>query len=51
MRDIKGPHLVVLPKSTLHNWKTEFDRWVPDIDAFTFHGTKDTRVSQTLSQL
>ncbi|KAI8337177.1 SNF2 family N-terminal domain-containing protein [Chlamydoabsidia padenii] len=51
MRDIKGPHLVVVPKSTLHNWKNEFDRWVPDFDAFVFHGTKDTRAELVKSRL
>ncbi|KAJ1679398.1 chromatin remodeling complex Adenosinetriphosphatase, partial [Spiromyces aspiralis] len=32
-RSIEGPHLVVVPKSTLHNWKSEFNRWVPDLKA------------------
>jgi SWI/SNF-related matrix-associated actin-dependent regulator of chromatin subfamily A member 5 len=43
-RDVKGPHLVIVPKSTLHNWLSEFKRWVPDIDAILFHGMKDDRV-------
>ncbi|GAB5585572.1 chromatin remodeling complex Adenosinetriphosphatase [Umbelopsis nana] len=42
-RDIPGPHLVVVPKSTLHNWEKEFAKWVPDFNAFVLHGSKETR--------
>ncbi|KAJ2005841.1 chromatin remodeling complex Adenosinetriphosphatase [Coemansia thaxteri] len=42
-RDIGGPHLIVVPKSTLHNWKAEFNRWVPDLDVFLLHGDKTNR--------
>ncbi|KAJ2602979.1 chromatin remodeling complex Adenosinetriphosphatase [Coemansia sp. RSA 1722] len=42
-RGIGGPHLVVVPKSTLHNWKSEFNRWVPDLDVFLLHGDKHKR--------
>ena len=30
-RKIDGPHLVVVPKSTLHNWQKEFARWCPSL--------------------
>ncbi|KAJ1957620.1 chromatin remodeling complex Adenosinetriphosphatase [Dipsacomyces acuminosporus] len=42
-RGIPGPHLIVVPKSTLHNWKAEFNRWVPDLDVFLLHGDKNAR--------
>ncbi|KAJ1849240.1 chromatin remodeling complex Adenosinetriphosphatase [Coemansia sp. RSA 2708] len=42
-RDVRGPHLVVVPKSTLQNWKSEFNRWVPDLDVFLLHGDKEHR--------
>ncbi|OZJ01930.1 hypothetical protein BZG36_04839 [Bifiguratus adelaidae] len=42
-RNLSGPHLVVVPKSTLHNWKSEFAKWVPDFDVFVLHGDKDER--------
>ncbi|KAJ2719004.1 chromatin remodeling complex Adenosinetriphosphatase [Coemansia sp. Benny D115] len=42
-RNVGGPHLVVVPKSTLHNWKAEFNRWVPDLNVFLLHGDKTQR--------
>lgn len=43
VNDITGPHLVVVPKSTLDNWKREFHRWIPDIDVLVLQGAKDER--------
>ncbi|KAH7082974.1 SNF2 family N-terminal domain-containing protein [Paraphoma chrysanthemicola] len=40
---ISGPHLVVVPKSTLDNWKREFERWIPDINVLVLQGNKDDR--------
>ena len=31
-KNFKGPHLVIVPKSTLQNWKNEFTRWCPSLD-------------------
>ncbi|KAJ1557479.1 hypothetical protein HK096_007075, partial [Nowakowskiella sp. JEL0078] len=42
-RGVKGPHIVIVPKSTLQNWMNEFKKWVPEIDVFMFHGLKDER--------
>jgi len=42
-KNISGPHLVIVPKSTLHNWMKEFAKWVPDLKVFLFHGAKDDR--------
>lgn len=41
--DITGPHLVAVPKSTLDNWKREFERWIPDINVLVLQGAKDER--------
>lgn len=38
-----GPHLIVVPKSTLSNWMTEIGRWAPTIKAVKFHGDKENR--------
>jgi SWI/SNF-related matrix-associated actin-dependent regulator of chromatin subfamily A member 5 len=40
---VKGPHLVLVPLTTLGNWDREFARWCPDIRVFKFHGTKEER--------
>ncbi|TPX32545.1 hypothetical protein SmJEL517_g04395 [Synchytrium microbalum] len=42
---VEGPHLVVVPKTTLHNWMSEFKKWCPEIDAFMFHGDKEGRAA------
>ncbi|KAF2196634.1 hypothetical protein GQ43DRAFT_404684 [Delitschia confertaspora ATCC 74209] len=43
IRDITGPHLVVVPKSTLDNWKREFGKWIPDINVLVLQGAKQER--------
>lgn len=40
---IQGPHLIVVPKSTLSNWMNELKRWCPSLRAIRFHGHKDER--------
>lgn len=44
-RGIKGPHMVIVPKSTLHNWVNEFRRFCPSIRVVKFHGNQEDRVS------
>lgn len=36
-------HLVVVPKSTLDNWKREFEHWVPGFKLVVLQGTKEER--------
>ena len=45
-RGITGPHMVVVPKSTLGNWMNEFKRWCPMIRPFKFHGNQEARAAQ-----
>jgi SWI/SNF-related matrix-associated actin-dependent regulator of chromatin subfamily A member 5 len=44
IRGVHGPHLIIVPKSTLGNWKKEFQKWVPSVNFFCFHGNKEERV-------
>ncbi len=38
-----GPHLVMVPKSTISNWMREFNAFCPSIRVQAFHGSKDER--------
>lgn len=44
-KGINGPHLVVVPKSTLNNWVREFENWTPEVDTCLLHGDKETRAN------
>ncbi|KAF7315594.1 SNF2 family DNA-dependent ATPase [Mycena indigotica] len=39
----KGPHLVIVPSSTLENWCREFARFVPSIAIQTYYAGKEER--------
>jgi SNF2-related domain len=43
-RGVKGPHMVIVPKSVVGNWMREFKRWCPVIRAVRMGGTKEERV-------
>lgn len=45
-KGIVGPHLIIVPKSTLGNWMNEINRWCPDITAVRFHGSQEERKKQ-----
>jgi hypothetical protein len=33
----RGPHLIVVPGSTLDNWLREFEKWLPDLTVGKYH--------------
>lgn len=43
IQDVAGPHIVIVPKSTLDNWKREFQRWTPEVDVLVLQGAKEER--------
>lgn len=43
VRGINGPHIVIVPKSTLDNWLREFNKWTPEVNVFVLQGDKETR--------
>lgn len=43
IRGTSGPHLVIVPKSTLDNWKREFENWTPDVNVLVLQGQKEDR--------
>lgn len=42
-RKVKGPHLIVTPKSTISNWMREFKKWAPFIRVVNLNPSMDFR--------
>ncbi|KOB73409.1 Chromatin-remodeling complex ATPase chain Iswi, partial [Operophtera brumata] len=42
-KNVPGPHIVIVPKSTLTNWMNEFKKWCPSIRAVCLIGDQETR--------
>lgn len=40
---VSGPHLIVVPKSTLGNWHSELRRWCPSLRPAVLQGSKAER--------
>ena len=39
----EGPHLIIVPASTLENWLREFDRFSPGLEVRSYYGTAAER--------
>ncbi|KAI9272902.1 SNF2 family N-terminal domain-containing protein [Phascolomyces articulosus] len=39
----QGPHLIIVPTSTISNWLREFERFCPDINVYTYYGSQQER--------
>lgn len=46
-----SPHLVIVPKSTLHNWKNEFQRWCPSLKVVHLLGMQEERQKQIVEEI
>jgi len=44
IRGVNGPHIIIVPKSTLSNWMKELAKWVPSMKCISFHGSKEDRM-------
>ncbi|UYV62642.1 SMARCA5 [Cordylochernes scorpioides] len=44
-RNCTGPHMVIVPKSTLANWVSEFKRWCPTLVPICLIGDQKTRTT------
>ncbi|GME86716.1 unnamed protein product [[Candida] boidinii] len=40
----QGPHLIVVPSSTLENWLREFNKFAPTLNVRPYYGSQDARV-------
>ncbi|GMT20605.1 hypothetical protein PFISCL1PPCAC_11902, partial [Pristionchus fissidentatus] len=40
---VRGPHLIVVPSSTVENWMGEMRKWCPTLKFITYYGTQDER--------
>lgn len=43
-KNVPGPHIVIVPKSTLQNWMNEFSKWCPSLRTLCLIGGQEERV-------
>jgi SWI/SNF-related matrix-associated actin-dependent regulator of chromatin subfamily A member 5 len=43
IKKVDGPFIIIVPKSTLDNWRREFAKWTPDVNVVVLQGAKEGR--------
>lgn len=43
LHGIKGPHLIIVPLSTITTWARELSRWAPALHCVKYHGSEKSR--------
>lgn len=51
IKKVEGPFVVIVPKSTLDNWKREFQKWTPEVNVVVLQGNKEERANIIRSKL
>lgn len=51
IKHIDGPFIIIVPKSTLDNWRREFAKWTPDVNVVVLQGDKEGRAKIIKEQL
>ncbi|XP_015186251.1 PREDICTED: SWI/SNF-related matrix-associated actin-dependent regulator of chromatin subfamily A containing DEAD/H box 1 homolog [Polistes dominula] len=44
-----GPHLIVVPSSTMENWSNELERWSPNLKVVQYYGSQEERKEMRMS--
>ncbi|GFR63589.1 SWI/SNF-related matrix-associated actin-dependent regulator of chromatin subfamily A containing DEAD/H box 1-like [Elysia marginata] len=39
----EGPHVIIVPSSTIENWLRELQRWCPSLKVIVYYGSQDER--------
>ena len=46
----EGPYLLVVPLTTLPNWKLEFEKWAPSLHIIIYKGSPDMAITSSTTQ-